>query len=457
MAEVQHNVIYTRKSRGTDEELQLQTNLCLRYCKDKNYKVDVIFSEINSSNSYRTEYNKLIDYVKEHRNTRIICTTSDRLNRNLVAHLTLIEVAKKSDSFIETVNDGVVSVDTSEQRLMQQVIASVNEFQYQQTREKMAKGRAEAKKGGTWMGGCLYGYSTSNKRLTINPIQADVVKDIFEKASQGYSTKEISDYLTDKDIKNNNGNHFTPRAIRILVKHSGYTGQQGDKTYPPIISKELYLKANQQLRSIQQNRKKSYPLSGKIRCKNCEGIMVIGAKKSQGYALICSCKTSYSTRLNKVDCENQGCKLSTVENLVISDCKGYIENRLSELYNELKEDETIIGNHKEELQGIKDEIVKLTERLEKLKKLFLMDMIDEEELREQSKETKENIAIKELELQRMESYPLSVIISEIQDKIVLLEELKVSDSIADMVKIIDHVEYYKTNAELQVNTVFKDI
>ena len=43
----------------------------------------------------------------------------------------------------------------------------------------------------------------------------------------------------------------------------------------------------------------------------------------------------------------------------------------------------------------------------------------------------------------------------LQNEIVRLEELQSNLNIEDATKLIDHILYYKDNAEISVNTIFK--
>lgn len=455
---IKYNVLYIRKSRKDDESLELQTRQCLNYCKDKNYKVDRIFKETVSSNSeYREQYSNMLAYVKEHKNTRIICSSSDRLNRGLIPQMSLLEEVKRCNSIIETIASGVLCASTSEEKLTAQIVSSVHEFQYNQTKEKMSRAKELARKQGVWFGSAMFGYTTREKKLVTEPIQADYVTKIFTMISEGYTTREVSDYLTREGVKTNTGINFTPRSIRLLIKHSGYTGEHEGKQYPPIISKELYLKANNSMRSKQQEKAKSYPLSGLLVCSSCGGKMVLGNKKSQDSILISSCKSAYTTRKKKVSCKCQGSKLEPIQSMVLSDCRAWVEKKLHELYTEISEDSKLIEAHTHEMQELEEEIAKLNIRLEKLKKMYIMDLINDDELQDQSQEVKELIELRTLELQKVEGYSLTKLISNLQDKAIKLEEIKQADSIEDYVKIINHVDYYKDNKELKVNTVFKEI
>ena len=85
-----------------------------------------------------------------------------------------------------------------------------------------------------------------------------------------------------------------------------------------------------------------------------------------------------------------------------------------------------------------------------------MNNISQEELAEKSIEIKDKISLLELKLQRLEGYSLFKIAEELQSKVVALEELKESNNINDLVKIVDYVSYYKDVAGLTVETKFKE-
>ena len=197
-------------------------------------------------------------------------------------------------------------------------------------------------------------------------------------------------------------------------------------------------------------------MSNKIICSHCNTSLIIGFRADRNAAVINSCNSSNSIRKIKSNCTCQGCRLDIVENLVISDCKAFIENRLAELYQKLTEDKELLSAHNAELQATQSEIVANKDKLSKLNTLFIMGNISQEELAEQSAEIKDRINLLELKQQRLEGYSLFKIAEELQDKVVVLEELKESNNINDLVKLVDYVSYYKDAAGIQVNTKFKE-
>ena len=443
-------IIYCRKSRGTPEELQNQIDICLNYCRSKEYEVSEIFSEIKSSQDFSREcYCKMLEYIKEHDATRVVCTDLSRLNRNLVAQIKLNDLLIKHSSIIETVNNGIIKTDSPENKMMNNIIANFDEYYFNLTKQKMHKGLIEARKKGIRIGAKLYGYEIENKRLVIDPQKADVVKRVYKLIAQGISTAEVVRLLKQDNVTTNTGKYFDTRAIRLLIKNEGYTGKKDDNIYPPIISKELYLEANSQLKSLVNcGNKRSYALSSKIKCSHCGNNMVIGMKKDRDAAIV-------SKGMNKT-CDCMSHRYDYIESLVKSDCLAFIECKLAELYQKLTDDKIILQEHQKELDTVQTEIDANKEKLTRLNRLFLLGNITEQEIQEYSREYKDSITLLTEKQKRLESYSLYKVAQELQKRIVKLEELKADADINDLVVLVDYVQYYKNSTGISVNTVFKE-
>ena len=74
----------------------------------------------------------------------------------------------------------------------------------------------------------------------------------------------------------------------------------------------------------------------------------------------------------------------------------------------------------------------------------------------QLEEIKDKINLLELRLQRLEEYSLFKIAEELQDKVVVLEELKESNNINELTKLVAEVQYYKDQTGISVTTVFRE-
>ena len=443
-------IIYCRKSRGTPEELNSQIDICLSYCNSKNYEVVEIFSEVKSSQDFEREYYcKMMEYIKAHGNVRVVCTDLSRLNRNVVAQIKLNDLLIKHGSIIETVNNGIIKTDSPENKMLNNIIANFDEYYYNVTKQKMQRGLIEARKRGVRIGSKLYGYDIVNKRLVIDPQKADTVKRVFKLIADAYSTKQVVEILKNDGVTTNTGRAFDTRAIRLMVQNEGYTGQKGESVYPPIIDKELFLLANQQLKSIPNcGNKRSYPLSSKIKCGHCGNNMVIGMKNDRNAAIV-------SKGLSKT-CKCMSHRYDYIESLVKSDCIAYIESKLDGLYQKLTDDKAVLAEHQKELDAVQTEIDSNRDKLTRLNKLFLLGNVTEQELKEYSSEYKNSIALLEEKQKRLEGYSLYKVIEELQCKVIKLEELKEVNDMSSLVKIVDFVKYYKDQYGISVKTVFKE-
>ena len=443
-------IIYCRKSRGTPEELQRQIELCRNYCNSKNYEVSELFSEIRSSQDFSREYYcKMLDYIKEHSNVRVVCTDLSRLNRNVVAQIKLNDLLIKHGSIIETVNNGIIKTDSPENKMLNNIIANFDEYYYNVTKQKMQRGLIEARKRGVRIGAKLYGYDIVNKRLIIDPTKADIVKKVFRLIADDYSTKQVVEMLKQEGITTNTGKDFTTRAIRLMIQNQGYTGQKGDSVYPPIINKELFLLANQQLRSVPNcGNKRSYSLSGRIYCSHCGNTMILGYKKDRNLVIV-------SKGMSKT-CNCSSIRLDYLENMVLSDTCAYLEGKLYSMYDQLKSNSSILSSHKQEIEAIEEEIEANSKKLDKLKEMYLMDIIDKEELQSQSNEIKDNIARLTLKKERISNYSLYDKVAQLQDKVVLIEEFLHEPRIESAVKYVDKILYWRNDKTTEVKTVFKE-
>lgn len=447
-------VIYARKSRGTEEELNSQLSICKDYCSRNDYKIEAVFSEIKSSQDFeRDQYIALKDYIAANTNVRIIVTHADRLNRNLIEQAKLNELLLKTSSYIEVVGSGIIKLDTPEQQMMSNIINSFNEYNYQLIKHKMQTGLNNFKERGGKLGATPIGFVRKDKfTYTLDPQKADVIRQIFKDIAGGMSTKEVVNKLEGINFKTNTGKPLKTREVRNIIKNERYWNNN-----PQIVSRELWLEANSKLKSIPNNGgKRTYPLSNKIICNHCGTSLIIGYRADRGIPVINGCNTSNSSRNGNHDsCTCQGCRLDIVENLVLSDVSAYLENKLATMYDQIKSNEDVLMGHKQELDAITKDIEANTKKLQKLNDLYLMDNISATELKEQSATIKDTIAMLTLKKERVSNYSLYDKVTQLQDHIVKLEELQSNLTIEDASKLIDHVEYFKDAGGIKVNTIFR--
>ena len=449
-------ISYCRKSRLQDpEELLRQEQLVKDYCKNKGYKLEKLLSEVGSSvDPNRPQYKLMMEYLNEHEGVTIVVTDYDRIGRDTLLLSLFKQLCKKHKHLVELTNGTIYSYDNYTDIFTQEILSSVSSYIYQQTKAKMQRGLKQFMEGGGKIGATPIGFVRTDKyTYKLDPSKSDTIRQIFKDIAEGMSTKEVVNKLEQINFKTNKGKSLGTREVRNIIKNERYWNNN-----PQIVSRELWLDANSKLKSIPNNGgKRSYPLSNKIICSKCGTSLIIGFRADRGIPVINGCNTSNSSRNgDHTSCNCMGNRLDVVENLVMSDCKAYLEIQLSKLYQKLTDDKTILAEHQKELDTVQTEIDANKEKLARLNKLFLLGNVSEQELQDYSMEYKDNIALLSEKQKRLESYSLYRVAQELQDKIIRLEEMQSSADINELVQLVDHVDYWKDTTGLSVVTVFKE-
>ena len=440
-------ISYCRKSRLQDpEELARQEQLVKDYCKNKGYKLDKLFSEVGSSISAdRPEYKLMMEYLNEHDGVTIVITDYDRIGRDTLLLSLFKQLCKEHRHLVELVNGIIYSYDNYTDIFTQEILSSVSSYIYQQTRSKMQRGLKQFMECGGKIGATPIGFVRTDKyTYKLDPKKSDTIRQIFKDIAEGVSTKEVADKLEQINFRSNNNKKLGTREVRNIVRNEVYY-----KNIPQIVTHEQWLEANKQLRSVPNcGNKRSYSLSGKIKCGHCGNNMVIGVKNDRPHPVL-------SKGMSKT-CTCMSHRYDYIESIVKSDCLAYIENRLGALYEQLQDDKAVLAEHQKELDAVQTEIDSNRDKLSRLNKLFLLENISEQELQEYSKEYKDSITLLSEKQKRLENYSLFKVAQEIQDKIVRLEEMKDNEDMNSLVTLIDHIDYWKDNStNIVINTIFK--
>ena len=440
-------ISYCRKSRLQDpEELLRQEQLVKDYCNNKGYKLEKLYSEVGSSvNADRQQYKLMMEYLNKHVGVTIVVTDYDRIGRDTLLLSLFKQLCKEHRHLVELVNGTIYSYDNYTDIFTQEILSSVSSYIYQQTRAKMQRGLKQFMECGGKIGNTPIGFVRKDKyTYKLDPEKSDTISNIFKDIADGLSTKEVANKLERMNFRTNNNNPLGTREVRNIIKNEAYY-----KNTPSIVTKEQWLEANKQLKSIpNKGNKRSYTLSSKIKCSKCGNNMVIGMKNDRNAAIV-------SKGLSKT-CDCMSHRYDYIESLVKSDCIAYIESKLDGLYQKLTDDKAVLAEHQKELDAVQSEIEANKEKLSRLNRLFLLGNVSEQELQEYSKKYKDSITLLSEKQRRLESYSLYKVTQELQDQIVRLEEMKYNEDMNSLVTLIDHVDYWKDNStNIVINTIFK--
>ena len=203
-------------------------------------------------------------------------------------------------------NDNINTLDEdSELRLT--IMSGIAQDELRKLSSRIKFGHQQAIKNKVVIGNSrIFGYVKDNKRLVIEPEEAEMVRELFELyATDKYSMKQIEDLFWERGYRNLNGNKIAHSTMSNIISNPKYKGYYcGNKVkvvdmftkkqkflepeewvmfkdetgeiVPAIVSEELWDKANEVLsrrsRDVKNRQNKcnhANLLTGKLFCTHC--------------------------------------------------------------------------------------------------------------------------------------------------------------------------------------------
>lgn len=259
--------IYTRKSseEGLDQDfnsLDAQREACEAYVKSQaslGWKLSSKHYDdggISGGTLNRPAVQELLDDIRKGLVDVVVVYKIDRLTRSLMDFAKIVDVFDdKGVSFVSVTQQ--FNTTTSMGRLTLNVLLSFAQFEREVTAERIKDKIAASKKKGMWMGGIVsLGYKAEDKKLIVNPEEAETVRYLFERYLELGSVKKLSEDakakgLVGRTYKQKNGEirktvPFGRGNLYHLLSNPVYIGkiQHQDNIYDgqheAIINQELW-------------------------------------------------------------------------------------------------------------------------------------------------------------------------------------------------------------------------
>ena len=226
----------------------------------------------------------------------------DRLTRSLADFAKIVEMFDaRGVSFVAVTQQ--FNTTTSMGRLTLNVLLSFAQFEREVTGERIRDKIAASKRKGMWMGGVPpLGYEVRERRLVVNPTEANTVRYIYERYLELGCVRQLSKELDERGIVSkvriskkgvkSGGWRFSRGALYELLANPIHIGEIRHKQerYPgqheAIVPHELWERVQQRLRlNAARGRQSSTsaiasPLAGKIFDANGEPLYAQGAAKA---------------------------------------------------------------------------------------------------------------------------------------------------------------------------------
>lgn len=379
--------LYIRVSTEAQAEegfsITAQTERLEAYATAMGWKKTKIFVDggFSGSNLDRPAIAELISRVKEGEIASVVVYKLDRLSRSQKDTLFLIE-----DVFLPNNVDFISlneSIDTSTPygRAMIGILSAFAQLERENIYLRTRMGMLERVKQGYWMGGGTtpfgYDYDKEQGILIENQEEARKVRQVFSLYLQGKSPQKIAELL---------GLRYDRLVMQIINRRSNlglisYKGKEYVGRHVPLISEEIYERAQEKRRSRQVSVRKegTHLLSGLIFCKECGSRLRYVKWGKAGYKLRCYSQDpskTYMTGGRK--CTAPSVWAEEVETIILGDIQGIS----ADLGDEKREFLTFDGE-------IEKGIVKLKGKLKRLYHLY--GQAEDDDLLEAISECKESL------------------------------------------------------------------
>ena len=383
--------IYVRVStddqRDNGYSIDSQLRMIKEYCEKNDYSIVDVYNDAGHSGKdlMRPEMQRLLADIKSKKIDKLIAIKVDRLTRNNYDGFWLLNYCEEHDVKIELILEPYdVSTANGEmifgmnlvfgQRERKEIGARTKRAMEEMALEKIHPSKAP------------YGYIRNKEtgHLEIDPIEAQVVKEIFGLCKQGKSTRSIATIMKDNNAYLKQGKWASDRVYKILT-NSIYIGifEYGKYKRKPqdILRVENYCEPiideitwNATRNVLVKNKHSNYgEYSGLVKCPLCGNIMSSSESFKYPNGKL---KVYYHLRCKNHNCSDFGLHYNTEK----------IEGKLKRILEELTifilaMDNKIItcnSTKSNDIKEIKKAIEKLKLQEKRLVDLYLSSNLDVE-------------------------------------------------------------------------------
>lgn len=429
---------------------------------------------------------QMIEDAKKDEFDLIVAKEVSRFSRDTIDSLYYTRKLLENDVCVYFLSDNIITA-SNDGELRLTIMSSMAQDEVRKISERTKFGFKRALEKGTVLGtDNIWGYKKEKGKLVIDKEEAPLIKNIFETYANDskIGLKKLSMELKKQGYYNRNGNPIHQNTLKRIIQNPKYKGYYTGglstvvdyrskkrnfnnptewKVYkdyekvPPIVTEELWEKANQKLlsrsksASLYQKHQTQYVLSGKLYCEKhkCGFVRKIRHYKNKEDVVYWYCSDFHNT--GRKNCTPACFKEQDLYNILLSVFKDYeiykeeICKELIAFYTEVTKNEENI-EHEIKLQNA---LEILQRKKEKLLDLALDGFLSKEELskknmsiekqiqqiqcklkeiqykktnehksKQYNQKLKENI-LKELEIKQdnLENY-----IEELLDKIIVIEK-----------------------------------
>ena len=295
---------YGRYSPGPDQteaSITGQRRECYAKAKSQNaiIRKEYIDRHLTGKNDKRPAFLELIKDVKKGLYDIVYVYTIDRFSRNKFDIARYKNELKKAGTRLISAKEYIPA--GPEGIILESVLEGMAEYYSEELSRKVGRGMYDAALQQHHVGGVVpFGLQVVDKKYVPHPINAPIVREIFERYAAGEAAIDICNDLNSRGITTSLGKKFKRNSLTKMLTNPKYIGTYiFNHTYldevtqqkqvevleyknviEPIVTEELFIKAGKRM---ELNKRASKPrknkenveflLSGKLLCGLCNSLM----------------------------------------------------------------------------------------------------------------------------------------------------------------------------------------
>lgn len=432
--------------------------------------------------TYKRKVNLIISEERKPKFKYILVKNSSRFARNMQI-VVLIDELKKAGVYIKFL-DIDLSTETRDEQFLINFFLNFDQQESVDKSKKVKWGHERgAEKGNIHVNSSIYGfeYLPSENRLEIIEEEAEVIRKIFDMyTNHNLGFRKIVEKLNELEIKTRKNKEFCKSTIQRILTNEKYYGalvrqkwssgevfnkhspkirpeeewivHEDHPNIPPIISKEVFAKAQAILKSRTKDSKGVYirktKYAGLIVCGKCKANYTRNSDKGR-YFFNCSTKKTKGLK----ECDNLNVSLTDLEEFIDYLAVEGLYNSILKSKNEkislliqLKEKMMIQINQEniDEVNKKKELVNDLMIKKEKLLDLYMDGIFDKKTLDERVEKLNHVLSTygREISLLTKPNEEIKKEINEIDNRLSELKKLEVNKSYTseEVLEMIEEIE-----------------
>ena len=251
--------VSTELQKNEGYSIEDQKQVITKFCKDNNLELVKIFSDEGFSGaneaSNRPALSEMILKCHDENISSIIVTKMDRLARDVFIQLWIEKELLKYDVSIISAQEENLNGDDYMTKAMRQMVAVFAELEKNRIVTRLSTGKnTKANLGFKPCGTPNYGYKFDrDRKLQINPDEAEIVKMMFDLAVQGKRQIDILNTLNSQGYKTRKNNPWKQQDVYRILHNKVYIGivlhqkQEIQGKHTPIIDMIMWDTAHNKL------------------------------------------------------------------------------------------------------------------------------------------------------------------------------------------------------------------